>query len=157
MSLDLVQHETDLDALKRDWLARAETAEPAWKTLYRHWAQWADTIAREPVLPWKGRVTAFDWGGLTLCFLPGEIFAETGNAVRARVGGAHTPFVLSLADGVPGYIPAADAYAAGGYEVTEAHRYYGLPGAFAIGSAERLADAVVGVAAGLRRLAAPRG
>jgi hypothetical protein len=55
--------------------------------------------------------------------------------------------VISLADGVPGYIPAADAYPTGGYEVAEAHRYYGLPGAFARGSAEALAEAVIRTAA----------
>ena len=44
---------------------------------------------------------------------------------------------------MPGYIPPRDAYPAGGYEVAEAHRYYGLPAAFAPGSAETLASAVV--------------
>lgn len=142
IALDLVQHEVDLNVLKQDWLARAETADIAWATLYRHWALWSDTVAREPTRAWHGRVTAFDWGGLPLCFMPGEIFAETAARVREALPPTPTPFVLSLADGVPGYIPAADAYGDGGYEVTEAHRYYGLPGAFAAGSAERLADAV---------------
>ena len=60
-----------------------------------------------------------------------------------------TPFVLSLSDGNPGYIPAREDYPAGGYEVAEAHRYYGLPAAFAPGSAEQLADAVVGASRNL--------
>ena len=49
--------------------------------------------------------------------------------------------MISLADGNPGYIPARVDYPAGGYEVAEAHRYYGLPAALAPGSAEALVAA----------------
>jgi hypothetical protein len=144
VALQLEQQERDLDALAMEWRAMAETAEaPAWATLYRHWALWAVTIAREPLTPWPGRVTAFDWGGLPLLFLPGEIFAATALRLRAALPAAPTPFVVALADGVPGYIPPREAYPEGGYEVAEAHRYYGLPGAFAPGSAEMLADAAL--------------
>jgi len=144
VELRLVQQEQDLDALAQQWRGMAETAvAPAWATLYRHWADWAMTTAREPLTPWRGRVTAFDWGGLKLAFLPGEIFAATALRVRAGLPTAPLPFVVSLADGVPGYIPAREAYPEGGYEVAEAHRYYGLPGAFAPGSAETLADAAI--------------
>lgn len=144
VELALVQQERDLDALAAEWEAMAETAaEPAWATLYRHWAKWAVTTAREPLAPWRGRVTAFDWAGLQLLFLPGEIFAATALRLREAMRSGPAPFVVSLADGVPGYIPARAAYSQGGYEVAEAHRYYGLPGTFAPGSAELLADAVL--------------
>lgn len=43
------------------------------------------------------------------------------------------PFVISLSDGVPGHIPPRSAFPHGGYEVLEAHRYYGQPAAFAQG------------------------
>lgn len=143
VALDLARTETgDFDALAREWLALADSATSvAWATLYRHWAEWATTIAREPLTPWQGRVTRFDWGGLPLVFLPGEIFASTALAIRAQRSTGPTPFAVSLADGVPGYIPARKDYPAGGYEVTEAHRYYGLPAAFAPGSAELLVEA----------------
>ena len=118
-------------------------AGPAWARLYRHWADWAVTVARQPLGGWRGRVTAFDWCGLPLLFLPGEIFASTALAIRAEQPVRPTPFVLSLSDGNPGYIPARDDYPAGGYEVAEAHRYYGLPAAFAAGGAETLAAAVL--------------
>jgi hypothetical protein len=134
----------DLDNLAREWRALAErAAAPAWATLYRHWATWAVTAAREPLTSWRGRVTAFTWSGLPLLFLPGEIFASTALAIRASQPAGPTPFVISLADGVPGYIPPRADYPAGGYEVAEAHRYYGLPAAFAPGSAEALADALM--------------
>ncbi len=146
VELALARTETgDFDDLAREWdgLA-ANAASPAWATLYRHWASWARTTAREPLTPWQGRVAAFGWSGLPLLFLPGEVFAGTALAIRAQLPGSPTPFVISLANGNPGYIPARADYPAGGYEVTEAHRYYGLPAAFAPGSAERLTEAVVG-------------
>ena len=145
VELALQRTETgDLDMLSRDWLAMAETATaPAWATLYRPWANWAVTTARETLNPWRGRVTAFDWAGLPMLFLPGEVFASTALAIRAGAPAGPTPFVISLSDGNPGYIPAREDYPAGGYEVAEAHRYYGLPAAFAPGSAEMLADAVL--------------
>ncbi len=144
VELALARTETgDLDALAREWQALADTAtSPAWATLYRHWSNWAVTTAREPLTPWRGRVTALNWGGLPLLFVPGEVFAATALAIRASQPAGPTPFVVSLADGVPGYIPPREDYPAGGYEVAEAHRYYGLPAAFAPGSAEALADAV---------------
>lgn len=145
VALALGRTETgDLDTLSREWEQLSEgTTSPAWATLYRHWATWARTTARAPLTPWRGRVTAFRWCGLPLLFLPGEIFAETALTLRTGQPGRPAPFVVSLADGNPGYIPPRSAYPAGGYEVAEAHRYYGLPAAFAPGAAETLADAVI--------------
>jgi hypothetical protein len=83
------------------------------------------------------------WGELPIVALPGEIFSETGLAVRAAAG---TPaFVIGYCEDNPGYIPPAAAYAAGGYEVEEAHRYYDLPASFAPGAAEALRDAASGL------------
>ena len=137
VALPLARTETgDLDALAGEWRRLAEASDPAWSALYRHWARWAVTTGREPLTPWQGRVTRFDWSGLPLLFLPGEIFAGTALAIRAALPANPTPFVVSLVDGVPGYIPPRDAFAVGGYEVAEAHRYYGLPAAFAPDAAE---------------------
>ncbi len=145
VALPLLRNEAgDLDALAAEWDERAATAAaPAWASLYRHWAGWAATTAREPLTPWPGRVTAFNWCGLELVFMPGEIFAATALSLRAALPARPTPFVVSLADGVPGYIPPREAYPAGGYEVLEAHRYYGQPAAFAPGCAETLVDEVL--------------
>jgi hypothetical protein len=70
--------------------------------------------------------------------LPGEIFTETALSIRAALGG-QPAFVVGLADDAPGYVPPASEYEFGGYEVDEAHRYIGLSGAFAPGTAEKLA------------------
>jgi hypothetical protein len=50
--------------------------------------------------------------------------------------------VLGYADGNPGYIPPEAEFAHGGYEVDEAHRYYGFPATFAPDSIPRLLAAV---------------
>jgi hypothetical protein len=74
--------------------------------------------------------------------LPGEIFAETALQIRQNMSG-NPSFVIGFAEDNPGYIPPASEYAFGGYEVDEAHRYYGQPATFATGSAEALAEAAV--------------
>ncbi len=85
---------------------------------------------------WTARVTVLDWAGVRLVALPGEPFAATALALRAA-----TPdplVVFGYADGCPGYFPTREECAFGGYEVDQAHFYYGAQAAFAPGSAERL-------------------
>jgi neutral ceramidase len=138
VELSLERRERDLPALAAAWEHEAGSAEPVRATVLRHWARWARDNAGRPAENWVGRVSVLDWGGLPIAALPGEIFAETGLAVRAACAG-RPALVLSYADGTPGYIPPASEFASGGYEVDEAHRFIGMPGAFAPGSAERLA------------------
>ena len=76
--------------------------------------------------------------------MPGEIFSETGLSVREACG-SMPAFVLGYAEGTPGYIPPMSEFCFGGYEVEEAHRFIGMPGTFAPGSAEALADAACGL------------
>src|SRR5690625_289808 len=77
---------------------------------------------------------------------------QAGLELRAHIQGAAAVFVLGYTDGCPGYLPSAAEYPFGGYEVCDAHRYYGMPGPFAPGSLERLVEealrlsAVVGAA-----------
>jgi hypothetical protein len=58
-------------------------------------------------------------------------------------------FVASYTVGCPAYLPPACEYELEGYEVFEAHRYYGIPGPSAPGSVERLAETAIALAAGL--------
>jgi hypothetical protein len=142
VALDFERNETrPLPELAAEWRQKAVESDAAWRALYECWADWAGTIALEPLTPWQGRVTVMDWAGARLTFLPGEMFAQT--ALDLRGADARVHFVTGMADGVPGYIPPAAEYPSGGYEVLEAHRYYGLPAAFAPGSAERLEAAAV--------------
>jgi len=152
VSLNLARNEpAALPALAAEWRDKAAASDAAWEALYLCWADWAEGVAQQPLTPWQARVTAIDWCGCRLCFLPGEMFAQSALNIRRADPGAH--FVTSFADGVPGYIPPASEYPFGGYEVLEAHRYYGMPAAFAMGSAERLEAAAITLAGALTRSA----
>jgi neutral ceramidase len=132
------------EVLAAEWRREAAAADPARAALLRCWADWAERIAPRPLASWPARVTVFDWGGARLIGLPGEIFAQTGLDLRRALDGDPLPgrtMTFGFADGCPGYIPPAGEYRHGGYEVEEAHRYYGMPAAFAPGAAEALLEA----------------
>lgn len=93
---------------------------------------------------WRGRVSVLTWAGVRVVAFPGEPFAATSLAVRAALPGP--ALVLGYADGCPGYLPPREEYAHGGYEVEEAHLYYGMPAAFAPGCAEQLLDTALRLA-----------
>ncbi|MDB5615315.1 MAG: Alkaline ceramidase domain protein [Devosia sp.] len=139
VELALERREGDLSAIAAQWQHEAQTADPLRRILLDHWIAWAQANQSLPPSYWTGRVSLLDWGGVPIVALPGEIFADTGLSIRAASGNGPA-FVISYADGTPGYIPPASEYAFGGYEVDEAHRFVGMRGSFVSGSAERLAN-----------------
>lgn len=141
LDLVLTRLETaPLPELAARWRAERESAEPVRALLLGHWIAWAER--NRDIVPgvWRARVSLLDWGGISIVAMPGEIFSETGLSVRSACGG-RPAFVLAYAEGTPGYIPPRSEFPFGGYEVEEAHRFIGMPGAFAPGSAEALAEA----------------
>lgn len=48
-----------------------------------------------------------------------DITPPAGLAIRGALPDFPVPFIVSLTDGVPGYVPALEAYSHGGYEVEE--------------------------------------
>lgn len=87
-------------------------------------------------------VMAIALGDVSLVLLPGEMFVEFGLAIKERA--APRPVLsLAYANGCPGYIPHRSAYPKGGYEIDEAHRYYGNPACFAPEAGEALVEAAV--------------
>jgi neutral ceramidase len=116
--------------------------------LMAYWIDWSERIARTGERHWRAPVGVLDWGGVRIVTLPGEPFSQTGLDIRAAVGRtpADVTIVAGYTDGSPGYLPSCEEYAFGGYEVDEAHRYYGMRGPFAQGSAERLAEAATALA-----------
>lgn len=140
IDLDLTRLETEpLPVMAARWRGEAETADPMRRIILSSWMAWAQNFADIPPGRWTARVTMLDWGGMPILALPGEIFAETALDIRAAMGGPG--FVVSYCEGMPGYIPPASEFQFGGYEVEEAHRFIGMPGTFAPGSAEALAEA----------------
>jgi neutral ceramidase len=131
--------------LARLWRAERIGADPVRATVLEIWASWAESIPENAEHSHvDGRVTVLLWGGVPIIALPGEIFAETALAIRKAA--AVPSFVVGYCDDNPGYLPPETEYKHGGYEVDEAHRFYGMPATFAPGSAERLAEAAIALA-----------
>lgn len=135
-----------LDAHVARWRARLADADAPERALLGHWIDWAENVALadDVVAPVPGpvcRVTLLRWGDATLAALPGETFAATARAVRERLGDPQA-FIVGYADDNPGYLPPAEEYPHGGYEIDEAHRYYRQPATFAEDSVARLLASV---------------
>ena len=144
VALDITPLDAEEVAAERDqWASLAAALPPEGSALYETWVAWADDwLARRPEpTSWLARVGLVSLGEVRVATLPGEPFLAVADQVRSRLG--DRTLVLGYCDGVSGYLPTADEYAYGGYEVRDAHRYYGMAGPYAPGSAERLVDAVV--------------
>ncbi|GAA4512392.1 hypothetical protein GCM10023191_078040 [Actinoallomurus oryzae] len=134
-------------ALVTEWERELPRAGADRRELLRAWLTWARDVAPRTRTSWTGRVTALRWGSLRLVALPGEPFSVTARDIAGRLRG--DVIVIGYSDGCPGYLPPATEYDHGGYEVEDAHRYYGMPAPFAPGAAESLAEAAVALASGL--------
>ncbi|MEO3796136.1 neutral/alkaline non-lysosomal ceramidase N-terminal domain-containing protein [Nonomuraea sp. B10E15] len=95
------------------------------------WAAWARAqLTGTGPAAVEVQVAVHRWGGVPLVFLPGEPFVEFAVELRAALGDPGL-LVAGYTGGVPGYLPYPEThYEAGGYEICEAHRAYGLRAAF---------------------------
>jgi neutral ceramidase len=93
-------------------------------------------MREQQAAPDRAEVMTLRIGNVGIVALPGEVFCETGLAIKKASPAAHT-LVIELANDAVGYLPTREAYAQGGYEVT--------PGAtsYAPGCAEKLAESAV--------------
>ena len=60
--------------------------------------------------------------------MPGEAFSRIGRALKDAAAPS-TLFICGYSGGSVGYIPTAEAFAQGGYEVEQAYMFYGRPAA----------------------------
>jgi len=141
--------------LAHRWQDELTTADAGRAALLRSWIGWAHSRdADADPTSWEARVTVMRWGEVTVIGLPGEPFHSCRDAIetalhralRARGGRTGRVLVTGYTNGCPGYLPDEAAYSLGGYEVLDAHRYYGLPAPFARGSIEQLQAAAVDLA-----------
>jgi hypothetical protein len=93
------------------------------------WREWLNdlsgALARGPLPAVPARVSLLRVGRGALVLVPGEVFFETGERIAAALA-ADPAAVAAYGHGYIGYVPAAEAYGEGGYEVNESHRYVGL-------------------------------
>ena len=129
--------------LAEHWTAELAGAEPGRAALLRAWLQWARQRSDGETLAYRAVITALRWGGIWVVGVPGEPFLSFADGLRHRVD--RPVLVTGYTGDCPGYLPDAEAYRHGGYEVLDAHRYYGMPAPFARGSAERLLEVAVGL------------
>jgi len=132
----ITQHE--VDAKRAEWEAQLPGSDPGPSELLRRWIDWAN--AWQPTssaTAWTGRVSVLDMGCAMIVTLPGEPFLWASESLSRA--GSHV-IVAGYSDGVPGYLPTSAAYTEGGYEVEDAHRYYGMPAPFRRGSLEYVVD-----------------
>jgi hypothetical protein len=131
----------DTAAALAQWQQELPHADSARQALLRNWIAWAEDVAPTPMASWTARVSLLRWADVRVVALPGEPFSTTGRDIAAQLPGRTV--VIGYADGCPGYIPPAAEFGYGGYEVDDAHRYYGMPGPFCLGAAESLAKLAV--------------
>ena len=127
------------------WEQEAAEADSAHRALLHCWIGWARSVLDDPgphnAASHLARVTVLRWGEAVLVALPGEPFAAAAHEIRehaARKRPDATVLVAGYSNGCPGYLPTSEEYPHGGYEVCDAHRYYGMPGPFSAGSSEAL-------------------
>jgi neutral ceramidase len=127
------------------WERELGAADLAHRALLRCWIEWGRGLLNSPhpgsAAGHLASVTVLRWGDAVLVALPGEPFAAAAQEIRqhaTRTAPGVTVLVAGYSNGCPGYLPSSDEYPRGGYEVCDAHRYYGMPGPFSAGSAEAL-------------------
>lgn len=151
----------EIESLRSTWLSEQGETDPSNSgqlNLLRIQLEWASTQAQvdpaRAVPDLLASVTALRWGNIVIVGLPGEPFVEFGLSIKAAIetfsttnSGDGRPsvtgVVLGYANGCVGYVPHRSAYAEGGYEVSDAHRFYNEPSAFAPEAGERLVDAAI--------------
>ena len=131
-----------LSALTESALNRGPST-GAWRLKYRGVVEhWRDAL----LAAWHGGKTlhhreaelfAINLGGVAFLGINAEVFSRFAEWVRHTAG--RPIYVVSYANGDMGYLPTREAYLEGGYEVEDAHFFYGGY-RFQAGALEQLAS-----------------
>ncbi len=112
--------------------------------------QWHQVDFAGRVLDWQPSdgpdltvdIQALRIGDLALVAIPSEFFSADGRALRAQTPSPEL-IVAGWSNGLVGYTPTRRAAATGGYEVDDAHRWYGHPAAWDPSSGDNLRAAAL--------------
>lgn len=117
----------------------ADDVPPERRAVLEAYLNWAEAAGdAEAVLELE--LQAFAICGRALAIYPGEAFVEYGLRLERRFPGRVT--ALAYGNNAPGYLPTRAAHTEGGYEVQEAHRFYGQPGPVAPEAEDTLIEAM---------------
>lgn len=115
------------------------------------WDAWIDRH-RSQSPPWPNDlnvpVQVIEAGPARIVALPGEVFCRTGLFIKEHLGPGTV--IAGYTNGNIGYLPTTEQYPRGGYEVEQAHVYYGYPGVVAPGTAEQMARVAVDLSKQMR-------
>jgi len=140
LDLEVLDETTPQDLAER-WEQQAHGASSGERALLQIWSDWAHTLDDSAELKWAGTVTVMRVADVLLVALPGEPFLDAAEQIQREL---ELPVIVAgYSNGCPGYFPTAAEYDSGGYEVLDAHRYYGMPAPFKRGSLERLVHTAV--------------
>lgn len=149
LPLARVPDRSDLDitlAACREAVHEAEArGEPVAIRIAHAMLGWAESLAArmdrgEVLTTVRAEVQAIGLGPVVLVGVPGELFSSLGARIKAQ-GSGRQVLVAGYTNGDIGYIPDAEAYAVGGYEVSDAFKYYDAPAALAPEAGERVVEA----------------
>lgn len=112
--------------------------------------QWHQVDFARRVLDWRPSdgpdltvdIQALRIGDLALIAIPSEFFSEDGRALRTQTSSPEL-IVAGWSNGLVGYTPTRRATATGGYEVDDAHRWYGHHAPWAPVSGDNLRTAAL--------------
>jgi neutral ceramidase len=140
LELEVLDEASRHDLIK-GWEELSRTAESGEQALLRIWTDWARAVDDSVPLWWTGTVTVIRIADVLLVALPGEPFLAAAELIQREL---ELPVIVAgYSNGCPGYFPTAEEYGNGGYEVLDAHRYYGMPAPFKRGCLEKLVDTAV--------------
>jgi hypothetical protein len=139
----LAEREATLETLIRQG-ATPDDLNPA-----RYQVQWAQMLVRtveESLGPASVTVPVqvVRINDVAVVGVAGELFVEVQLAIK-RASLFPSTLVAAYTNGCVGYIPVAEAYPDGGYEVEHSYKGYRLPAAIAPGAAEKVAAAAIGL------------
>ncbi len=126
-----------------------KTTDPDELNPFRYQAMWAEmllrTVERNPgPLHVDVPVQALRLNDVAIVGVAGELFVEIQLAIK-RASPFTATLVAAYSNGCIGYLPVADAYPDGGYEVDHSYKGYRLPAAIAPGAAEKVAETAIGL------------
>lgn len=140
LEMEVLDAESPTD-LAAKWELQAHNKPPGEQALLRIWSDWARTQDNSVELSWSGTITVMHVAGALLVALPGEPFLAGADQIKRAFD---LPVIVAgYSNGCPGYLPTATEYDFGGYEIKDAHRYYGMPAPFKRGSLEILVQTAV--------------
>lgn len=115
------------------------TTDPVRSAVLEACLRWSHQVEALPATV-TTQVQALGFCGHALALFPGEVFVEYGLRLKERF--PRQVVTLAFANDAPGYLPTRAALAEGGYEVAEAHRFYGQRGPFSPDTEDALVRAM---------------